>query len=165
MSTISPTDPDWSRENIRGFWDVGRKLLRSIRRYQYWNSKSGLLAKILSKYYVIPYRFWSAVSGAEIPLNCRIGGGLLIPHPNGIVIHPDVSIGPNCLIFQQVTIGSNGKGTPKIGGHVDLGAGAKILGMLTIGDHGRVGANAVVINDVQLNETVIGIPARSVRDC
>lgn len=161
MNTISPTEPDWSRENVRSFWDVGRKLLRSIRRYQYWSLKSGLIAGILSKYYVLTYHFWSTVSGAEIPLNCHIGGGLLIPHPNGIVIHPDVSIGPNCLIFQQVTIGSHGKGTPTIGGHVDIGAGAKIIGLLTIGDHGRVGANAVVISNVKPGETAVGIPAIS----
>lgn len=160
MNTVSPTEPDWSRESVREFWDVSRKLLSSIRRYQYWKSRSGLIARALSKYYVLSHRFWSAVSGADIPLNCCIGGGLMIPHPNGIVIHPNATIGPNCLIFQQVTIGSNGRGIPKIGGHVDIGAGAKIIGAITIGNHGRIGANAVVLNDVQPNETVIGIPAK-----
>jgi serine O-acetyltransferase len=89
------------------------------------------------------------VTGADIPITCRIGGGLLIPHPNGIVIHPDAEIGVNCLIFQQVTIGTrNGRGLPRIGGHVDIGAGAKVLGSVTIGSHAKVGPNTVVINDV-----------------
>jgi len=82
----------------------------------------------------------------------------MIPHPNGVVIHPDSTIGPNCLFFQQVTIA----GPVKIGGHVDIGAGAKVLGPLTIGDHARIGANAVVTRDVKPNETVVGIPAKPV---
>lgn len=84
-----------------------------------------------------------------------------MPHPNAIVIHSDVRIGINCLIFQQVTIGSvNGSKPPKIGGHVDIGAGAKILGELVIGDHAKIGANAVVLIDVPIGETAIGIPAK-----
>jgi serine O-acetyltransferase len=84
---------------------------------------------------------------------------LRIPHPNGIVIHPKVDIGPNCLIFQQVTLGHAG-GTPRIGGHVDIGAGAKVLGPITVGDHARIGANAVVLTDVPAGATAVGIPAR-----
>jgi serine O-acetyltransferase len=107
------------------------------------------------------HRFWSAVTGAEIPLNCNIGGGLLIPHPNGIVIHPGAKIGVNCLIFQQVTIGTrHGPGEPVIEGHVDIGAGAKILGTVRIGAHARVGANAVVLSDVPAGAAAIGIPAK-----
>ena len=78
---------------------------------------------------MLRYRFWSVITGADVPINSHIGGGLLIPHPNGIVIYPDSRIGVNCLFFQQVTIGSRGvAGVPIIGGHVDIGAGAKILG-------------------------------------
>ncbi len=115
---------------------------------------------MLRKWIVLRHRFWSIATGADIPLNALIGGGLLIPHPNGIVIHPDSEIGPNCLIFQQVTIGHSGGGVPRIGGHVDIGAGAKLLGPITIGDHVRVGANAVVTHDVPSGKTVAGIPAR-----
>lgn len=71
-----------------------------------------------------------------------------MPHPNGIVIHPDAEVGPNCLIMQQVTIGTRSYGVPVIGGHVDIGAGAKIIGRVTIGDHAKIGANALVIRDV-----------------
>jgi serine O-acetyltransferase len=100
------------------------------------------------------------VTGADIPLNCRLGGGLLLPHPNGIVIHPDVEIGPNCLLFQQVTLGANDRGVPTIGGHVDIGAGAKVLGPVTVGQHARIGANAVVISDIPTGATAAGVPAR-----
>ena len=99
------------------------------------------------------------ITGAEIPLDSHMGGGLLIPHPNGIVIHPLAEIGPNCLIFQQVTIGHRKGGFPVIGGHVDIGAGAKILGGVRIGNHARIGANAVVLHDVPNAKTASGVPA------
>jgi serine O-acetyltransferase len=120
-------------------------LLKSIRDYQ---SAIGFAAPLKRKYAVIRHRFWSAVTGADIPINSAIGGGLLIPHPNGIVIHPDAQIGCNCLIFQQVTIGATNKGIPEIGGHVDIGAGAKIVGPVKVGAHARIGANAVVRTDI-----------------
>jgi serine O-acetyltransferase len=158
---ISAEIPDWSREQPRQFWDPGPKLLLSIRRFQYWRYKGGPLAFLACRWLVLRHRFWSVVAGADIPLNCRIGGGLVILHPNGVVIHPDARIGVNCLIFQQVTIGvRNGPEVPELGGHVDIGAGAKILGPIRIGDHAIIGANAVVIGDVPSGAVAIGIPAR-----
>jgi serine O-acetyltransferase len=154
---ISAVVPDWSREKPLQFWDPGRKLLGTIRTYQTWHLKRGPIAAILCRISVIRHRFWSLVAAADIPVNCQIGGGLLIPHPNGIVIHPDAVIGVNCLIFQQVTIGSRGRpGLPVIGGHVDIGAGAKILGDVRIGDHVRIGANAVVTRSVEARTTTVG---------
>lgn len=154
---VSAEVPDWTREVPRQFWDPGRKLLLSIRRYQYWQNRGGSLGKLICKLLVLRHRFWSVVTGADIPLSSRIGGGLLIPHPNGIVIHPAATIGVNCLIFQQVTIGSRDeRGLPVIAGHVDIGAGAKVLGPITIGAHARIGANAVVVKDVSNGKTAIG---------
>jgi serine O-acetyltransferase len=72
------------------------------------------------------------------------------------VIHPEASIGPNCLFFQQVTI----VGGVKIGGHVDIGTGAKIIRPVRIGDHAKIGANAVVLCDVPAGATAVGIPAK-----
>lgn len=157
---ISSTEPDWRREQIRKYWDPGRQLLRTIRRYQAIREWPALPRKLAGYYLVLLHRFWSVVTGADIPLNAKIGGGLMIPHPNGIVIHPDADIGPNCLLFQQVTVGSDGKGVPSIGGHVDIGAGARILGPVSIGAHARIGANAVVIRDVPIGGTAVGVPAR-----
>jgi serine O-acetyltransferase len=155
---ISAEIPDWSRERPHQFWDPGRKLLASIRCYQRWRSRPRPLARLVCRVALIRHRFWSVVTGADIPPNCRIGGGLLIPHPNGIVIHPEAVIGVNCLIFQQVTVGSRCKpGLPIIGGHVDIGAGAKILGEVRIGDHAKIGANAVVTRSVVARTTAVGI--------
>jgi serine O-acetyltransferase len=154
--------PDWSREACQRLWDPGRRLLKAIRSYQYWQARGGLIGRVMCRRRKLEHLFWSAVAGCEIQLDARIGGGLLIPHPNGIVIHPNAPLGPNCLIFQQVTIGStaDAPGVPRIGGHVDIGAGAKVLGPVTIGDHAKVGANAVVLRDVPAGATAVGIPAR-----
>ena len=161
--TISAEVPDWSREKPQQYWDPSRKLLQAIRAYQYWHSKKGLVPVYLCRWHMLRHRFWSVITGAEIPLTCKIGGGLLIPHPNGVVIHPGAEIGVNCLIFQQVTIGTrDGKyGFPEIAGHVDIGAGAKILGPVRIGAHAKIGANAVVISDIKSGDTATGIPAKS----
>ena len=133
-------------------------MLLALRRYQYWRTKRGPIANLLRKLLVLRHRFWSVVAGADIPLNSNIGGGLLIPHPNGIVIHPAATIGVNCIIFQQVTIGSRGRaGVPKIGDHVDIGAGAKILGPINVGSYARVGANAVVTKDVERGTLALGV--------
>lgn len=161
LGAVSARVPDWSREQPERFWDPGRKLLRAIRGYQYWKGRSGPFALLQRKLHVIRHCFWSAVTGADIPLTCNIGGGLLIPHPNGIVIHPDAWIGVNCIIFQQVTIGTRGDaGSPLIEGHVDIGAGAKILGSVRVGEHATIGANAVVVSDVPNGASAIGVPAR-----
>ena len=86
-----------------------------------------------------------------------------MPHPAGVVIHPDAKIGPNCLLMQGVTIGSNRSGLPVLEGHVDVGPGAKILGDLVIGKHAVIGANAVVLHHVAAESVVVGIPARAIR--
>lgn len=151
---------DWTREALKpGEWNPGKRLLSSLRDYQRHATMPGVWAQLRKKWAVLRHRFWSAVSGADIPLNCQIGGGLLLPHPNGVVIHPDARIGPNCLLFQQVTLGTQGGGgTPVLGGHV--GAGAKILGGVTIGAHAVIGANAVVLHDVPSDAVAVGVPAR-----
>ena len=158
---ISAEEPDWSREIPRRFWDPSRRLLRTIRRYQALATHSSLFARIKQKRWVLAHRFWSVVTQADIPLNCRIEGGLLLPHPNGVVIHPETQIGPNCLIMQQVTLGTRqgGGGVPSLEGHVDIGAGARVLGNVRVGAHSQIGANAVVTRDVPQRSTAFGVPA------
>ena len=153
---ISATEPDWNREKIDKWWSPSKQLLRSIRQYQKWKTKTNVLTIFFQKWYVVQHRFWSVVTGADIPIDCNLGGGLLLTHPNGVIIHPNAKIGVNCLILQQVTITYK----VQIGGHVDIGAGAKILNAVTIGNHAKIGANAVVLNDVPERATAVGIPAR-----
>jgi serine O-acetyltransferase len=92
-----------------------------------------------------------------------IKGGLFIQHGFATIISAD-SIGENCWINQQVTIGySNKTDCPKIGNHVHIYAGAKVIGGVTIGDYAIVGANCVVVKDVPANSVVVGNPARMVK--
>ena len=154
--------PDWSREE-KGLleWSPSRSLLASIRAYQRHAASGMPWAGLMRQLCVLRHRFWSVVTATDIPLNSQIGGGLLLIHSNGIVIHPRAPIGPNCLIFQQVTIGTaKGEGVPTLGAHVEVGAGARILGDVVIGDHARIGANAVVLCDVPAGATAVGVPAR-----
>ena len=164
-TSVSADSADWARERKSfGSWAPSKSLLGSIRMYHRYAGR-GAVGAVMRRVAVLRHRFWSVITGADVPLACRIGGGLMLPHANGIVIHPLVEIGPNCLIFQQVTIGAGGgsrRGVPRLGGHVDVGAGAKILGGVTIGDHARIGANAVVTIDVPAGATAMGIPARIV---
>ena len=158
---ISADEADWSREEPLRWWDPSRQLLASIRSFARAEQRGGVLGRLMQRVAVLRHRFWSVVSGADIPVNTSgLGGGLLLPHPQGVVIHPDAKVGPNCLLLQQVTLGTGPKpGTPRLGGHVDVGAGAKILGGVTIGDHAVIGANAVVISDVPAHCVAVGIPA------
>jgi serine O-acetyltransferase len=161
MHPISATEPDWSREFKPAFqWDPGKSLVASLRSYERSRLSKNPFARLSRMVAVLRHRFWTVVTGADIPLGTPIGGGLMLPHPNGIVIHPSVVVGPNCLIFQQVTLSAGSMCSLVIGGHVDIGAGAKVLGDITVGDHAQIGANAVVLKDVPANSTAIGIPAR-----
>ncbi|MEM9989479.1 MAG: serine acetyltransferase [Pseudomonadota bacterium] len=158
-------DPDWSREEKTGPWCPGASLLKAHRSYSNLKNKSGLFARLGRSFYVLKYRFWSVITGADIPLGTSLGGGLVLPHPNGIVIHPEAKIGVNCLIMQGVTIGTNiGKGAPLIEAGCDLSPGAKVLGPITIGARAMIGANAVVTKNVPPLALAIGVPAKICMD-
>ena len=158
---ISAAKPDWSREAKQFWaWIPSRSLLASIRSYQSHRGSPNPLRIGLRMLATLRHMFWSIVTGADVPLNCQIDGGMAMPHPNGIVIHPDATIGPNCMLLQQVTIGERNGAVPTLGGHVDVGAGAKVLGAVHIGDHANIGANAVVLQDVPPGATAVGVPAR-----
>jgi len=106
--------------------------------------------------------------GIEIAVRCPIGRGLFLPHTQGTVIGA-WSIGENATIFQGVTLGAkeldfsyNESSRPTVGDGVTIGSGAKVIGGLVLGSDSRVGANAVVLNDVAPGSVVVGIPAKVV---
>ena len=118
----------------------------------------------------IPFlpRFYSQLgrhlTGIEIHPGATIGKHLFIDHGMGVVIGETTVVGDNVLLYQGVTLGGTGKEKgkrhPNIGDNVVVGAGAKILGNITVGDNSYVGANAVVLKDVPPNSTVVGVPGR-----
>jgi len=106
-------------------------------------------------------------TGIEIHPAAKIGKGLVIDHGMGVVIGETAEIGDGCTIYQGVTLGGTGKDVgkrhPTLGNGVMVGAGAKVLGPVTIGDHVKVAAGAVVLRELPENSTAVGIPAKVVR--
>ena len=104
------------------------------------------------------------MTGIEIHPAATIGRGLFIDHGMGVVIGETAVLGDNVTLFQGVTLGGTGKERgkrhPTVGRNVVIGAGAKVLGNITLGDHAVIGANAVVIRDVPAHSTVVGVPGR-----
>ena len=105
-------------------------------------------------------------TGIEIHPGAKIGRGLFIDHGMGVVIGETTEIGDNVTLYQGVTLGGTGKDTgkrhPTLESDVVVGAGAKILGPIRIGNGSKVGANAVVLKDLLANATAVGIPARMI---
>lgn len=107
--------------------------------------------------------------GIEVSSRVKIGGGLFLPHTVGTVIGA-ASIGENVTIMQGVTLGAkepdmhfNAMTRPVIGNHVLIGAGAKVIGNVTVGDYAKIGANAVVVNDIPAYAVAVGVPARVIK--
>lgn len=108
--------------------------------------------------------FTRIITGIEIHPGAKIGRRFFIDHGEGVVIGETTIIGNDVLVYQQVTLGGTGKESgkrhPTLGNHVVVGAGAKVLGNITIGDNVRIGAGSVVIEDVPPHSTVVGVPGR-----
>ena len=100
--------------------------------------------------------------GCIIGRGAEFGPGFVLIHANGVVINGSVRAGKNLHVEHQVTIGAERRQSPEIGDDVFIGAGAKIIGPVKIGDGARIGANAVVVHDVPPHTTVVGIPAKPV---
>lgn len=138
-------------------------LIKSTRDYRRHSKKSGIAGTIMRKIARFRQRFWSMITHSDIVPGADLGDGIRLPHPNGVVIHENAVIGSNTMIMQQVTIGITADGgPPKIGSDVYIGAGAKILGKICIGDGARIGANAVVLSDIPPYTTAVGAPAKIV---
>ncbi len=125
-----------------------------------WTHNCRLLARIISH-----ISRW--LTGIEIHPGAKIGRRFFIDHGMGVVIGETTEIGNDVTIYHQVTLGGTstkkGKRHPTIGNNVVIGAGAKILGPVKIGNNCKIGANSVVVKDVPPNSTVVGIPGKVVR--
>ena len=118
-------------------------------------------------------RFISAIArfctGIEIHPGAQLGKGIFIDHGMGVVIGETAIVGDYTLIYQGVTLGGTGKETgkrhPTVGSRVVIGAGAKVLGNIYIGDHARIGAGSIVLRAVPANCTAVGVPSRNVCKC
>ena len=105
------------------------------------------------------------ITGIEIHPGAKIGKKLFIDHGMGVVIGETATIGDNCTIYHNSTLGGTGKDKnkrhPDLENNVIVGAGAKILGPIKIGNNVKVGANSVVLNDIPDNVTVVGVPRKN----
>ncbi len=153
----------------RGFWGVFEVVFTYAGLHALWMHR---IAHRL-KSWGIPFlpRLISQISrfltGIEIHPGAQIGRGFFIDHGMGVVVGETTIIGDDCTLFQGVTLGGTGKETgkrhPTLGNGVVVGAGAKVLGNITVGDNVYIGANAVVLKNVPNDSTVVGVPGRVVR--
>jgi serine O-acetyltransferase len=141
----------------------GYRFMFLVRTAYYFKSKGSLclflyfMMRVLMNHYKFKY-------GIDIPYNTNIGVGFYIGHFGGIFINSKAILGCNCNINNDVTIGvtygGKNPGVPKIGNNVYIGPGSKILGGIHIGNNVAIGANSVVIESVDDNAVVAGIPAK-----
>ncbi len=120
------------------------------------------MRKFFSLLYKIAFKFIQIVTGIELPCEAEIGKNFVIDHFGGIIISGYAKFGDNCRIRNGVVVGLRRVDEPKapvIGNNVDIGAGAKVLGPISVGDNVAIGANAVVIHDVPDNCIAAGVPA------
>lgn len=143
-----------------GFW-----LLATYRfgRYAYELPKP--VRPIGSAMYGVMLTAGEFLLGSTVHRETKIGEGLHLVHAHGIMIAPSAVLGDRVGIMQDVTIGNAAErtGTPVIGNDVFIGAGAKILGPVRVGDRARIAANSLVISDVPADATAIGVPAKMMR--
>ncbi|OBH96603.1 serine O-acetyltransferase [Mycobacterium sp. E2733] len=122
-----------------------------------WNRGARLAARILNEVTRI-------LTGVDIHPGAVLGAGLFIDHATGVVIGETAEVGEDVTIYHGVTLGGSGRDTgkrhPTIGDRVTIGAGAKVLGAIKIGDDSRIGANAVVVKEVPSCAVVIGVPGQ-----
>jgi serine O-acetyltransferase len=150
----------------RGDWTLPGFRSVAICRFGQWRMRvqPKLLRAPLSLLYRALYRRCRNVYGIELPYSVQLGRRVVIEHQGAIVIHGNSVIGDDCVLRQGVTLGNRyldrPLDAPVLGQRVNVGAGAKILGPVHIGDDAVIGANAVVLQDVAQGVTVVGIPAR-----
>lgn len=148
---------DWTKPGFRAV---------AVHRFGVWRMsvEPKLLRAPFSILYRAMFRHVRNVYGIELPYTVQLGRRVIIEHQGAIVIHGQTVIGDDSVIRQGVTMGNRyldrPTEAPRLGKRVNVGAGAKILGAVTLGDGANVGANAVVLKDVPAGKTAVGIPAR-----
>lgn len=159
-------------ENIREDWQTHQ---RDITRQGFWvmlvyrfgrwryTIKKRWIRLPFSFLYKALYLFIQIITGIELPCEAKVGRRFTIEHFGDIIVSGDASFGDDVIIRNGVTVGlrhTGVRGSPTIGNRVDIGAGAKLLGPIQIGDDVAIGANAVVIKDVPPNSIAVGVPAK-----
>lgn len=152
--------------NHEGEWT--RPGFRALAAHRYGNWCRGIENRFVRGPFMLVY--WMAyrrcrnVYGIELPYAATVGRGVIFEHQGGIVVHGNTVIGDGCIIRQGVTLGNRHLDkpfdAPVLGNKVNVGAGACLLGKVTIGDNAAIGANSVVLADVPAGATVTGIPAK-----
>jgi serine O-acetyltransferase len=146
---------DWSAQ---GFWVM---VVYRFGRWRY-SVRPAIARKCCSLIYKLLFKFVQIITGIELPCEAEVGRNFVIDHFGGIIVSGYAKFGDNCRIRNGVTVGLRRieeKFAPVIGNNVDIGAGAKLLGPIKIGDNVIVGANAVVLCDVPANSIAVGVPA------
>jgi len=143
-----------------GFWALQVYRLGHLR----YRFRSRLVRWPLAAVHLVLAKLAEMLCGVTIGVSAKIGRRLVIEHSGAIVVHGQAVIGDDCIIRQGVTIGNQRQTrpleAPHIGNRVNIGAGAKILGAVRVGDDADIGANAVVIRDVPAGTLAVGVPAR-----
>jgi serine O-acetyltransferase len=156
---LATYDGSWSSQ---GFWVM---LVYRFGRWRY-TIKNSMVRKPFSVIYKVLYKFVQIVTGIELPCEVPVGKNFRIDHFGDIIISGYASFGDDCILRNGVTIGLKNieeKAAPHIGNKVNIGAGAKILGNITIGNNVDIGANAVVISPVPDNSIAVGVPAKIIK--
>lgn len=158
-------------ENIKEDWqthgrDISRPGLWVMVVYRFGRWRYGIRPRLLRMPFSFLYKilkvFMQIITGIELPCETKLGRRFRIDHFSDIIISGDAIIGDDVVVRNGVTIGlknTGQRGSPVIGNRVDIGAGAKILGQITIGDDVTIGANAVVITDIPSGSLAVGVPA------
>lgn len=151
---------DWTKPGFRAI---------AVYRFGVWRMSlsSKLLRAPFSVLYRMLFRKVRNTYGIELPYTAKLGRRVIIEHQSAIVIHGYCEIGDDSIIRQGVTLGNRylerPLEAPKLGARVNVGAGAKIFGAVTIGDDANIGANAVVLIDIPAGATAVGIPAKIIK--
>jgi serine O-acetyltransferase len=158
---------DLIRADVRNYkndWGAQGLWVMFVYRFGRWRYgvRNPILRKLFSAIYKVAFKLVQIMTGIELPCEVVVGENFTIDHFGGIIVSGYAKFGNNCRIRNGVVVGLahvNNPIAPIFGNNVDIGAGAKVLGSITIGSNVMIGANAVVLCDVPSNSIAVGVPA------